>query len=218
MVLTGDDVKFIAEIETIRSSKREMVSLITLMGVGTRSDEKTCEMIIEIAEYLEKIVKLIKKNPKIPKISEVRDTLRDVTEFSEALSTIVRSRSWHGICQEFSPQNTLEQLKKLKSVLTRSDKKDKGRVKSPTVTVPSKEEGSSLVDDDSFLKYKNRVNRNINDPLTENEQFLIDRDIRINGSNMTNLEKQHRRDFLKIQLRTKKITADELIERGDRLT
>ena len=206
MVLTGDELNFLPQINELKGAKNDILNLLGLMESGRRADESACSTVTEIASHLEHITRLIKKSPRLSQISEVRNILRDVVDFSDSLSAVVRSRSWHEICKAFSPNDTLETLKGLKSILTRADKKakkdERSSSKSTTSSAPEPiRETSGLIDDRSFNAYKNRVQLNKDRPTTEEEQFLIDRDLKINGANMTVSEKRVRSEILKRELR-----------------
>ncbi len=139
--------------QIVEKLKEEIVDILEEME--TSSGESTCESMTKIADNLEDIVKLVKNDKVLYKTPVVINSLKDIRDFSEKLAIIIRGRSWHDICKEFSPSNTLENIKILKSTLTKANKKDK---KNPEAKTPSTQKPGDfeLVDMDKWVAYKNR--------------------------------------------------------------
>lgn len=120
-------------------------------------DIDVCKTLVEISEELEKITTLVKKNKDLLKIHDAVDHLKDINEFTQRFETIVRGRSWYSMCREFEPTKTLDHIKVLKSVVKKSNRRERKR--EATGKTSETNNGGGLIDDDMIYEYNNRNER-----------------------------------------------------------
>ena len=144
----------------VEELKDEIIEILTSMETKS-SDDVACERITSIADKIDEIVLLTKKDKVLSRTPVVIKSLKEIQSFSEKLLSIIRGRSWHAICSEFNPSVTIENIKTLKSTLTKSLKKSK-ELKEPKPMEEPKPEpigGGGLVDDIDFIKYSNKISK-----------------------------------------------------------
>lgn len=173
----------------VQSMKEDILNTLTSMETVS-DDNTTCQNMTSIADNLDKIVSLVKKDKVLNRTPVVINSLKDIKDFSEKLHTIIRGRSWHAICAEFNPIVTMENIKVLKSILTKSLKPEKKEKtpKSNGVNFVDEDDGGSLVDDVDWIKHTNKV---ANKNLTPTQQ--------------ANLDKKQLENKLKIEMRDRKL-------------
>ena len=160
----------------VEELKDEIIEILTSMETKS-SDDLACERITSIAEKLEEIVLLTKKDKVLARTPVVIKSLKEIQTFSERLLSIIRGRSWHAICVEFNPSVTMENIKLLKSTLTKSLKPEK-KSKEPKAKNKhiEEEESGKLIDDIAFIKYTNKISSNPNQKAdierVKNEQAM----------------------------------------------
>ena len=169
----------------VQSMKEDIFNTLTSMETAS-DDNTTCQNMTSIADNLDKIVSLVKKDKVLSGTPVVINSLKDIKDFSEKLHTIIRGRSWHAICAEFNPTVTMENIKVLKSILTRSLKPEKKEKTPKSKENFVDEDNGKLVDDIDWIKYTNKIAK-----LTPTQQ--------------ANLDKKQLENKLKIEMRDKKL-------------
>lgn len=159
----------------VQSLKEEIYNTLTSME-ATTDDDMMCQKMTSIADNLEKIVLLVKKDKVLSRTPVVVNSLKDIRDFSEKLSAIIRGRSWFALCPGFNPNLTMENIKTLKSILTKSLKPEKKEKAPKTVqTFVDEDDGAGLMDDDDWNRYNIRVSHNKNKVQDKTKIGLMDK-------------------------------------------
>jgi len=89
--------------------------------------ENACKTMLEIADDLETVVELIKSNREMTSVPDIASEIKNINEFADSVSVLIRGRSWASICHAFDPKESLDTIKTLKGIMKRPKKRTRTR-------------------------------------------------------------------------------------------
>ena len=154
-------LKYLKELSILEDKKASMVWNLVIIEqyLEDSQHDNACKTLLQIADDLETVVDLIKSNSEMTSVPDIASEIKNINEFADEFSELVRGRSWASICRAFDPKESLDKIKTLKSIMKRSKKKPTRR-RVPGGMVQSRVVPDETVPDKS-IEIKNSINNDL---------------------------------------------------------
>lgn len=118
-------MSYIVEASQIESKKADLVWNTIALEQYLEDDNNlgACDTILKIVDIIDGIITITKRSPDVLKLPDVTKSFKIILEFSNQLDSIVRSRSWFTTCPTFSPKKSLDDVKILRGIFKKANKK-----------------------------------------------------------------------------------------------